>query len=233
MYILVDYDNLSEQHSRKGIRFLVDSLMNELPRAWPHPEREIRCRLYSGWYEESHFTPLAQTVTTELMQDFPRLLRDKQATVRLYADLAISLLTDPSRQIGFTYRRKNPPSNLRCNTIESTACPFPASCPLAPLPKFVKKRKCYQPGCTVRSTDLLYRAEQKLVDSMLISDLLYLAFAKHEIVGIVGSDHDLWPGIRTALGIGARIIHCHSKSGQLLPEHYCSGMPSTYLQVEI
>ncbi len=211
----------------------MDSLLTLMPPGWPKPEREIRCRFYSGWYEETGLTLSAQQLSTDLMIQFPDLMQYSGRRVRLYADLALSLVADPPRHLFYTYRKKRAQSNLKCRELSDASCIDPSNCPLAPLPRFIKKKKCPEHGCSVKSRDLLFRAEQKLVDSMVLSDLLYLATMGEEAVGIIGSDHDLWPGIRTAVNLGVQVIQAHSKRGQLVPRHYCDGLTSGYVQGEI
>ena len=61
---------------------------------------------------------------------------------------------------------------------------------------------------------VLQRAEQKLVDSMMVVDLLHLAEVTPEPLVVVSADDDLWPGIRFALLRGTRVIHVVPQRGR-------------------
>ena len=58
---------------------------------------------------------------------------------------------------------------------------------------------------------LLSRREQKLVDTMIVADLIHLASRGETPIGLVSSDDDMWPGILSALNIGASVIHVHTR----------------------
>lgn len=67
---------------------------------------------------------------------------------------------------------------------------------------------------------VLEREEQKLVDSMLVVDLVHYAETTEEPLVVVSADDDLWPGIRFVLLRGARVIHVIPRRSRLNRERY-------------
>jgi hypothetical protein len=55
-----------------------------------------------------------------------------------------------------------------------------------------------------------YRSAQKLVDTMLSSDIIFLSFEKSPII-LVTSDDDFYPAILTGVSIGGQILHIETK----------------------
>ena len=58
---------------------------------------------------------------------------------------------------------------------------------------------------------VLTRTEQKLVDTMLVADLIHLASSGETSVAVVSSDDDMWPGMLMAMSHGAQIVHICTK----------------------
>ena len=51
----------------------------------------------------------------------------------------------------------------------------------------------------------------KLVDTMITADMINIAINENEL-SIISSDDDFWPGIMTALHIGAKVFHILTKT---------------------
>ena len=77
------------------------------------------------------------------------------------------------------------------------------------------------------------RAEQKLVDSMLVVDLTHFADTTDQPLVVVSADDDLWPGIRFVLLRGARVIHVIPWRGRVDTERYRHLKTEMYSQVEM
>ena len=75
------------------------------------------------------------------------------------------------------------------------------------------------------------REEQKLVDSMLVVDLVHFAETTDEPLVVVSADDDLWPGIRFVLLRGANVIHVIPRRGRVDRERYRLLETETYSQV--
>ena len=78
---------------------------------------------------------------------------------------------------------------------------------------------------------MLAREEQKLVDSMLVVDLVHFAETTDEPLVVVSADDDLWPGIRFVLLRGARVIHVIPRRSRVNRERYRRLETETYSQV--
>ncbi len=78
---------------------------------------------------------------------------------------------------------------------------------------------------------MLAREEQKLVDSMLVVDLIHFAETTDEPLVVVSADDDLWPGIRFVLLRSARVIHVIPRRGRVDRKRYRSLETESYSQV--
>jgi uncharacterized LabA/DUF88 family protein len=77
--------------------------------------------------------------------------------------------------------------------------------------EFFSSGKCPQPSCDRKLNQFILRSEQKLVDTMLVSDLVYLAHTGEPCVVILSSDDDMWPGMLLAMSYGMRVVHVGTK----------------------
>lgn len=78
---------------------------------------------------------------------------------------------------------------------------------------------------------ILERQRQKLVDTMLAVDLLYLGTVSDEPIAIVTSDDDLMPPIIQAVYNGAKVLHLHTIAGRSTPAHYAPTQTNLYIEV--
>src|SRR5208282_577710 len=62
--------------------------------------------------------------------------------------------------------------------------------------------KCPDSSCARTAEQFLKRSEQKLVDTMIVSDLIHLASTGESAIAVVSSDDDLWPGMLMAMSKG-------------------------------
>ncbi len=88
-------------------------------------------------------------------------------------------------------------------------------------------------SCGVTGEAALSKWEQKLVDTLLVTDLLHLAHTSAEPVAVVSTDDDMWPGIRLALLKGVQVVHIHPVPGRGTPTHYIVSLPTGYSQVTL
>lgn len=89
---------------------------------------------------------------------------------------------------------------------------------------------CPTPKCTVELDKVLLRAEQKLVDTMLVTDLIHYSMHQKETIVVVTSDDDVWPGIHSAIVHGANIHHVQTIPGRVTPTYYSKLVSGTYHQ---
>ena len=208
MIALVDHDNVPAPPLR-GPVYLVRRLLDAIGAQAPQNDTALHCRLYGGWFEGRHMSKRAQGLSVAIDAEFPLVLTSPSPAarpLRVTVELARSLAGD-SVDLKHTYRPRSAPPGLRCVSAPFPDCLRPSRCPVAGIDPFLNHAACPTAGCGVVPDNLLKRAEQKLVDTMLVADLIRLAQTTNERLIVVSSDDDLWPGIRTALLGGARVVH--------------------------
>jgi uncharacterized LabA/DUF88 family protein len=220
--ICIDYDNLSPLQKSAGILDVVQKTLLQASEMFLKSIGACEVRLYGGWYEGDNLSVLSQQLSVNIQNEFPALLRvpnDRGGVIilRTTTELAVSLLEEPGHQLFNTYRRKGRPSNIRVETPASVGCST-VTCPLPLAKKLLQKGSCPTQGCVTGGTSLVYRHEQKLVDTMLTCDLMYLANQAYDFIFILSADDDFLPPIRTLLLRGAKVIRVHPQmSNALLP----------------
>ena len=237
MLVLVDYDNLDLMVRRRGVREAVTRIVDTVGAKHLGAERRVEFRLYGGWFERTTLSRYAQRVASDLRRQFPIRMamavsggrRDR--TMLVHANLARTLICDPQVAITHTYRQRSLPPRLECATAPFGNCAVPTQCPIASISSFMRDGRCPVDVCNVAPGSILTRPEQKLVDSMLVVDLVHLAQQTKEPIVVVSADDDLWPGIRYALLLGARIIHVMPRHGPSRLDPYRGLATVTYSSV--
>jgi hypothetical protein len=233
--IFVDYDNILRHHRQRGLRFVVERTVSRLVSAGAPVPNRIRVRLYGGWYEGETLSRRAQIIAREVRGEFPCTvpLADSSGRDRIVvtAELALALELDPASHLHHTFRAQLAPLDIRCRDPHAIGCAH-EHCPTEIVRQFFHNGGCTRDGCSLRLQDVLYRAGQKLVDTMLTSDLIYLATYSGKHLVVVSSDDDLWPGIRTALALGAHTIQVHTHKGFSTRQIYARPRNCTYEAVE-
>jgi len=231
---LVDYDNVVDAVKRRGpvhvLQRLVDTLGSRLL-----VENELRCRLYGGWFEEATLTRRAQGLLPVLRAEFPQVMTamggDGTHTVVVHADLVFGLAEAPSAVLTHTFRPRLLPTKVVCGGLPFLGCANLSACPIAPVSSLMRDQRCPEFGCQVGLSSVLTNPEQKLVDTMLSVDLLHFARAGANVLAVVSTDDDLWPGIQAAGLAGASVVHVHPVPGRQTPPHYLATAGSSYSQV--
>ncbi|MDO8771059.1 MAG: NYN domain-containing protein [Burkholderiaceae bacterium] len=213
--VFIDYDNLLPAHKRAGILDVVTKALIQIPMDAVTTRAKCDVRVYGGWYEGTQITRMAEYVTVEIQRDFPKIIRLPTAegghvAVSANAELAVALLQEPGHHLFNTYRRKGKPANVRVEEPTVVGCTDPA-CVLPLMKKLLKTGNCPRPGCSVTVGDLVYRHEQKIVDTMLSCDLILSASAGHDRVILVSGDDDFLPPLRTISLHGAAAVRFHPK----------------------
>ena len=233
MWILVDHANLSRVDKKRGVSYLVDRVLSVLGVSALSATRRCYFRLYGGWFDRSKLTRLAQDLAVDIQREYPKLTtvvwKVRMLSLTVSVELAYTLAAEPARRLLHTYRLRGVPEGLHCRHPSSAGC-LKATCPLVPVYEFIERGCCPEIGCRIGPADLIYRGEQKLVDTMLAADVIYYAWTGEPEVCVVTSDDDLWPGMRTAMALGARILHVHTRPARSTPSAYCTGLESSYAQ---
>lgn len=233
MLALVDHDNLSEEVRSHGLVYFADRLLGAIGATGIDLAPAVDIRLYGGWYAENVLTQRAQTLVASLAADFPRPVptgQKKRPQVVARAELAFSLAAEPNVHLVNTYRRKQA-RRVACEHPANAGC-VNTSCPLLPIHAFFAKKRCPDTGCQIRPTDLVYREEQKLVDTMMSADMFHAATQRRSPLVVVSSDDDLWPAIRTTLLQGITVLHVHTIARRT-PQHYCAHVGDSYTQLSL
>lgn len=213
--VFIDYDNLLPMQKSAGIVDVVTKVFVQIP--WDTSVSRGSCliRVYGGWYEGNQITRRAQDLTVELQQDFPAILRiplenSKGIALKLNAELAVSLLQEPGHHLFNTFRRKGKPSNIRVEEPCDVGC-TDVACVLPHVKQLLNKGSCPMPGCNVATLDLVYRHEQKIVDTMLTCDLIHSVDHNSCRIVLVSGDDDFLPPLRTVMLRGRTIVRCYPK----------------------
>ena len=233
--VLVDYDNVEEINRRRGLVDLLSISLVKLPANVLPDNTLVSTRLYGGWYEQDRLTALAETLRSEIDQQFPTVLRfadqGRQRRIRAVVDLARSLLIKPNNNLLNTFRSRR--EGLRFNRTSGPypGCSMPDHCLMSVLGPWVSRRSCPAVTCDAKLRDIFVRRGQKLVDTMLTADAIFMASSQSNItLVVVTNDDDLWPAICTAGHLGASIHHIHPISNRRTPDLYLPTAPRSYSQ---
>lgn len=235
MIVLVDFDNVNPLDRGRGLTFLAERIASSLGPEHLRSETSLDFSFYGGWFDEGSLTRLAQELAAESAREFPRriALSDESGSIQLKARarIAYGIAGDQSIQFTHTYRRRSLPPKLSCKPHPIQECRRQSTCQLEVVRKFIEEEACPVDGCTACPDDLLFRPEQKLVDAMILTDLLHFSIDRNDPLCIVSADDDFWPAIRYSLARGRRVFHVYPKSGWKTPAHYAPPSELSYTQV--
>ncbi len=235
MYVLVDYDNLLPYQQDRGLAQLAEWASGFIADHVDRAERRVRIRLYGGWFEDQMLSKRAQTLSLEMQQAFPRIIRipgdEEGAYWTASGELALGLLAEEGQgvQLPWTYRTRSTVRGLKVRPEIMEACQH-ADCRLRIIADFLETGRCPRSACDVRMSDFLYRSEQKLVDTMLSVDMLHATESGSPHVCVVSSDDDLWPAVRAVVAKRGLVLHAHTKDPGRSVGRYGTGLGGFYLQ---
>lgn len=218
MVVLVDYDNLPRPLRNRGLDAIVRSILDSIGGKRLSSHQRIRIRLYGGWFSGRNLTRIAQDLATAIRgypKAFTVVIEDdsepSSISVLVVVDLAQSMEIDPKTVIENTYRQGGQVEGLQCMPPPYARCINKSACPLQSVHSFITNGNCPEPYCGLSTTDLLRKAGQKLVDTMMTADIIHIATNGTDDICITSSDDDLWPGIKSALLLNRRVIHLHTE----------------------
>ncbi len=211
--VFIDYDNLSEGQKRSGMLDVLTKALMQLSTIRFAARIACEVRVYGGWYEGSEMTQLAQDVSIKIGDEFPKLIIVSQSNggkvaINTSAELAMALMQEPSYHLFGTYRKKGRPANVRVESQTDVGC-CDDMCALPLMKRLLKNGKCPQLGCQITRSNLVYRNEQKIVDTMLSCDLIHAASLNETLVVLISSDDDFLPPLRTVLLRGVSAFRFH------------------------
>jgi hypothetical protein len=212
MYILIDYDNLPPLLKANGPRAIADHLQSRLITSFPsYFPGDIRfdVRFYGGWHARQALTPRGSRLLMEVQQYFPFVIRDvpNSRVLTINAFVAEGMISLPQQILPHTYRQR--PENPRSSSVKNKRalnC-LHNGCPADALASLFDTGACPVSSCSRSIGDLITKSEQKLVDTMLVADTIHLASVSERKIILVSSDDDMWPGMLSAMQLGATIFH--------------------------
>lgn len=212
--IFIDYDNLLYDQKIKGILDIVTRTLIKVDFTTDQGKVTCQVRLYGGWYSGTDITRKAEDLTIEIQNDFPKIIRvptsdDSVIKIQTRAELAVSLIQEPSHHIFNTFRSRGKPNNIRIRSKSDLGC-TDLECFLPAIKKLLSKGKCPKESCNVDST-IIYRSEQKLVDTMLSCDLVFTAKSSHNLIILISGDDDFIPPLRSAVLMGSEPIQVYPR----------------------
>jgi hypothetical protein len=158
---------------------------------------EAHFRLYHGWFNElGQPTDLHTLSAKHLRERYPT--RTKRA--RIFAELGEAPASLGKCQLPHTIRieRGLPSASLDLIDGIPVSCKHPDDCAIFELRKWIKGRcpKKHE-GCNITLSEVISYKKQKLVDTMLVSDLIWFS-GKGEHVAALSDDEDVIPGLLAA-----------------------------------
>ncbi len=197
---------------KANLRQVIEILLAKLDFPTQDPINRISCRLYGGWLKEKTLSYKAQRLQKQINDHFPLAhSTTNHGKVIISTELARALACDPRHDFTHTFRLRSKPE-FSVKRFPLGECTEPRNCRIKDVTSFVDNDLCPQANCNVTPEAAFYQAEQKLVDSMIVVDLIHYAIHHQEHLVLVSGDDDMWPGIRYALLQSALITHVIPKS---------------------
>jgi uncharacterized LabA/DUF88 family protein len=215
----IDYDNLLDAHKTSGILDVITKALMQTPIVSRESRGTCDVRIYGGWYEGPTMTKLAQGLSVAIQGEFPAIIRlprtgSDNIALAATAELAVAMMEEPGHHLFDTYRKKGKPGNLRVQNPSAVGC-IDTSCPLPIAKKLLKSGACPIHTCTVAADDLVYRHEQKIVDTMLTCDMIFATRLDYEQIILVSGDDDFLPPLRTVLLRGTPVARFHPRPNRI------------------
>jgi hypothetical protein len=210
--ILVDYDNAfppSAGFSDEEVTHRFEVWLQQLSGHFPNAEH-FQVRLYGGWYDDEdlsrHGSEAARIVT--LLPEFPRRLPGGRI-LRGNISLAVSPLSSQGgTPLLGTYRKRGslPRVRLSRQPYPESCAQTDGQCPAAILKSFTRhaKRECPVTHCSLVASDAFVVHEQKMVDTMLATDVLLTGkmYPQNAAVVVISGDSDFVPPLLAAKSVG-------------------------------
>lgn len=201
--VIVDFDNFFPQQMSEYNSTQLETFFNlriqEILAVHPETER-IDIRLYGGWYKNNGYSNKASELQTILqsISIFPLLIENNKK-VDGVIELAEHMNGVPYVWTN-TFQEKAGLQKVRIDwtkTGESCTHASP-SCPVKILSNFIRNRnhQCSNSGCSTIHSDVFFRREQKMIDTMMTCDIM--SFSEESDVNsiyIISDDTDLFPAI--------------------------------------
>jgi hypothetical protein len=218
VFALVDYDNLRRGRFRGGagsgrgpsFQLHEEFLQKLTSRLVEHTAEqfsefyELRIRLYGGWIDDAG-------VSTEMRDMLQKAIRNqgksfRERNCRVFLEIADAPLASPASTLASTFRLIPWRAPIKRSARPLTKClNSPNPCLNVDNAISWSKGKCPQPTCSVSSSEAFDVEVQKLVDSLIISDLFVAGTNRADLVVVVSRDEDMVPGLISSQAIGTPV----------------------------
>ncbi|MCR9249411.1 MAG: hypothetical protein NXI20_03275 [bacterium] len=179
---IVDFDNVLGDYFDIENQTSLISAINEIISVClkVHETDFILIRLYGGWYNNGLLTNRASSILQALgSSNFFPIKKKNGKICRGKVDLAGSLHAIPDMIWPDTYTRRKGLSHIRIDNeaLEKHCIQDRPNCPAHILRKFTKtkNKKCPSEGCEAINKDAFVVGEQKMIDTMMSTDIIDLA----------------------------------------------------------
>lgn len=233
--IIVDYDNCFSSEiddTTSVLKILVDKIITGINPSERFVQGNVR--LYGGWYEKDHLTKNAQRINSSLSSLLNGEVNNANCCVEycLSVNLATSLLSKPTNDFFATFRPKGNLKKIARISDLAKNCKILSN----RMPNFkdlLERGTCVVQDCPTPCDDLIvYKAQQKMVDTMITCDLLQSVNNQgYKYICLVSDDEDFIP----ALIATASNQRCKLYRFSLHKSYYQSinQLPNTIIQKEI
>ncbi len=223
MLVLIDYDNVPMVDRKFGVDHVVRKLFSAMPKISPIAAR-YRVRLYGGWYEGGRLTRVGQEIGAEIRGCSPVPVANAETAVPIFADveLVFSSLIHPRTLVDNTYREQSNREGLRCRSRPWFNCADSEKCIVSSVHDFLNDNSCSHKGCSLRPADILYRMEQKVVDTLMVADMASARLCGYQDICVVSRDDDIWPGLCLAAQFAKNVVHVSTAKSSRLPKYFAA-----------
>lgn len=221
--VLVDYDNISDRFKRMDVVEAAQEISRLIPFAVFRQYDSVQVRLYGGWRLGGSLTTVAQRILPTIREGSPRILARGTGSDQIKVRLEVILAEKPAwtdRIFTETFVRDRPARKFRARTFPWGGCMNTKACGMNHLRDLKHSDSCKTSNCDVLAQSLIVRDEQKMVDTLIVADIAYLALQKRDKnIVVVSSDVDMWPGVLLAANAGCLVTHIHTNDGWRTQRH--------------
>lgn len=207
VYCLVDLFNLQLWRSGKDPRKPdllagIDSLAQAVLRSHTSNSlREITLRFYGGWHDdETGASTSVRNILASAIRNAPRRIG-----TRIRFEIAEAPLSHPYLTIPGTVRRARLPRLTLVAKSAANCCNF-STCGARHLTDWANGR-CPEKDCSVKTEEVIFAKTQKMVDTMLAADAVFIAAEdRADCLVVASDDDDMLPALLTVRHFGKPLV---------------------------
>lgn len=239
--VLVDFDNVESHLTRVGPVNMAKILVPLIPDSVIDRYSSVQVRLYGGWRSNGYLTTTAQKLIPDIRAQSPSVVGRSGAKAGSSIRLLVELAEGPigtTVQLQDTLVKDRGLRKFRARASWSECSNPGTGCGMSLHSSLSHATSCTAVGCVSRLGHVLVRDEQKMVDTLLVTDIAYQALVcKAKDIVVVSSDTDMWPGVLLAAREGCSVVHLHTRSGWRTQRHLVSTLNAAtarhYIQLSV